>query len=96
MRSPNDIFIVAGSSDNEETGEGTNTVYIRNAYLRGESKANKIYILNKDGVGCAIESIFASDESQVVENVTQYRTNYTLTFSGGTYNASLVVSSAWH
>ena len=96
MRGPNDIFIAAGANDNEETGEGTKTVYVRNAHLLGESKANKIYILNKDGVGCAIESITAYDESQVVENVTQYRTNYILTFSGGTYNASLVVSSAWN
>ena len=96
LRGPNDIFIAAGSNDNEETGEGTKTVYVRNAYLLGESRANKIRILNKDGVGYAIESITAYDESQVVGNVTQYRTNYILTFSGGTYNASLVVSSAWN
>ena len=96
LRGPNDIFIAAGANDNEETGEETKTVYIRNAYLRGESKANKIYILNKDGLGGAIESIVVSEEPQVSGNTTQYRTNYTLTFSGGKYNASLVVSSDWH
>ena len=96
LRGPNDIFIAAGAKGNEETGEGTNTVYVRNAYLVGESKANKIRILNKDGVGGAIESINVDEQSQVSGNITQHRTNYTLTFSGGNYNASLVVSSDWH
>ena len=96
LRGPNDIFIAAGAKGNEETGEGTNTVYVRNAYLVGESKANKIRILNKDGFGGAIESITFYEDSQVSGNITQHRTNYTLTFSGGNYNASLVVSSDWH
>ena len=96
MRGPNDIFIAAGANDNEEISDGTKTVYVRNAYLVGESKANKIRILNKDGKGGAIESIVVSEASQVSGNTTQYRTNYTLTFSGGNYNASLVVSSDWH
>ena len=86
----------AKSNVNEETGEETKTVYVRNAYLKGESKADKIYILNKNGISGAIESIAVSEEPQVSGNTTQYRTNYTLTFSGGKYNASLVVSSDWH
>ena len=96
LRGPNDIFIAAGSNDNEETGEGTKTVYVRNAYLLGESRANKIRILDKNGFGGAIESITFYEDSQVVGNVTQHRTNYILTFSGGPSNASLIVSSAWY